>query len=168
MHCFSWMMNSWNIFLVQPSAQVLNNIHFRWMQVYPRGTHSTVHKRITWLVSASNPDQSSTVYAGKWWSTVAGHCGLCWVWICWYITCNACPRLLEPVILFCTAMVLDLHRSVPGQDDEEGSSGRAEELWETSQPESLLSSFPCGCAIPHALLVRQHQRVILQSHFRTA
>ena len=57
-------------------------------------------------------------------------------------------------------MVLHLHGSLPCEDHEEGSSGRAKELREAPQPEPLLPALLGGCAVPYAVLAQQHQRLI--------
>jgi len=54
--------------------------------------------------------------------------GVRWIWICWHISCNAGPHLLELLVLFHHAMVLSLHWRVPREDHEEGSPGWTKEL----------------------------------------
>lgn len=108
------------------------------------------------MVSASRPHQRSAVLPGKRRSSLAGHRGVCWILLRWHFPCNGGPHLLELPVLLHHAMVLPLHGSLPCEDHEEGSSGRAKELRETPRPEPLLPDLLGGRAIPHAVLARQH------------
>lgn len=94
-------------------------------QIYTRSFESTVYERISRLVLPYPPPKRVIVFLRQWWGTIAGHCGLCWVWICRLVPCCSGQDLLELLILFSAAVDVCVHGGVPCKDHEEGPSWRS-------------------------------------------